>query len=117
MIYMGKDIDPKNVRMGRTDAQRFIDTLESLTKEEKRQMIEDLHRFQKDHAYAHRNMDELRKKYPDEYVAIYRRRVVDHDKDMTALFERLKFAYDIRHMAVEFVPKEKMHYIFSSYSI
>jgi hypothetical protein len=114
---MSKDIDPKNVRMGRDMPQRFLDTLSKLTKEERRQMIENWHRYQEDCEYYHRHIDELRKKYPDEIVAIYHRRVVDHDKDMTVLFERLKFAYDIRNMAIMFVPKKKMHYIFNSYSV
>jgi len=54
-----------------------------------------------------RRYDRLRKEYPNEYVAVNRNRVVDHDRDMLSLLQRLKSKHGkVDHFAIEFVTKE-----------
>lgn len=49
-----------------------------------------LRQFKKDGAWLQRHLARLRKKYQDEFVAVYRERVIAHDKDLRRLCSRLR---------------------------
>lgn len=56
--------------------------------------------------------EELRKKYPDEYVAIHENNVVGHDKDFDKLKRDLQQKFGmIDHIAVEFISAQKVQLI------
>jgi len=56
--------------------------------------------------------DELRAKYPNEYVAVHNKRVLDHDVDMFSLLERLKSKHKkTSYIAIEFVSEEDFELI------
>ncbi len=55
------------------------------------------------------NYQELQTKYPDEHIAVHGKAVIDHDKDITKLLERLKIHYwDFKHILIRFINKEKI---------
>lgn len=56
--------------------------------------------------------EELRKKYPDEYVAINKNSVVGHNKDLNKLREDLQKKFGvIDHIAIEFISAQKVQLI------
>jgi hypothetical protein len=48
------------------------------------------------------------KKFDGEFVAIYRQRVVDHDRELSALMKRVEAKYLVDRMFVDFVSSEKL---------
>jgi len=71
-----------------------------------------LRRFDRDLAWFQSHYDDLKKKYKGEYVAVKDRMVIDHDENLTALFDRLKEKReDISSLVVEFISEEKVEYI------
>ncbi len=74
---------------------------------------DDLATLAQDTVWLVNKYDELREQYPNEYVAAYKKRVIDHDKDMLALLERLKSKYNdnISRFAIEFVSAEDFELI------
>ena len=52
--------------------------------------------------------DELVEKFDEEFVAIYEQKVIDHDKDISALMERVRERYGSKHVFVDFVSREKL---------
>ena len=57
------------------------------------------------------NYSELLKRFDGEYVAIFGRRVVDHDKDLDKLVGRVEAKYPIEKVLVEFVTSEKLELV------
>lgn len=56
--------------------------------------------------------EELRRKYPDEYVAFHDDNVVGHDKDFEKLKAALQRKYGtIDHVAIEFISSKKVQLI------
>ena len=47
-------------------------------------------------------------KYDGEYVAVFERRVVDHDKDLGRLARRVKEKFPFEHALIKLVSKEKV---------
>jgi len=47
-------------------------------------------------------------KYDGEYVAVFERRVVDHDRSLSSLAKRVKKKFPFERILVEFVSKEKV---------
>jgi len=62
-------------------------------------------------AWFRSNYQELLKKFDGEYVAIFGRRVVAHDKDLDKLVKRVKAKYPIWKVLVEFVTSEKLRLV------
>ena len=59
-------------------------------------------------AWFKKNYQQLLKKFNGEYVAIYQRKVVDHDKDLSHLAKRVKANYPSNRVLVEYVTSEKI---------
>jgi len=85
----------------------------SMIMKEKGITSDDLATLAQDTVWLVNKYDELREQYPNEYVAAYKKRVIDHDRDMLALLERLKSKYNdnISRFAIEFVSAEDFELI------
>jgi len=46
--------------------------------------------------------------FDGEFVAIYKQSVIDHDKDLSALMERIKVKYPAEYVYIDFVTSEKL---------
>ena len=81
-----------------------------MTRERPKQKIE---RFTEDTKWVWKRYDDLKKQYPDEWVAVFKEKVVDHDSDLRRLMGRLdvKYPEDKGHIAVEFVTPKKIEMI------
>lgn len=69
--------------------------------------------FRKDTAWLEKNYEELKKKYPEEYVAVYQEGVVDHDPDLDRLLQRLEKKYPGKsnRVAVEYVTTKRIEMV------
>lgn len=82
------------------------------SKEERRRIPAQLRRLGNNTVWLIDHYDELRKRYPDEYVAVHQGKVLDHDKNIGKLLRRLEAKYkETTHMAIEFVSKKDFRLI------
>jgi len=59
-----------------------------------------------DFIYAHR--DELVKQYPDQWIAVYRKDIVGHHKDLLSLVRKLRASgVPLQHVALEMLSREQ----------
>jgi len=67
-----------------------------------------LRRFEEDTRWLEAHYEELRSKFKEEWIAIYGKEIIDHDKDLESLVERLKAKYpeDFRNFVIEFLTEE-----------
>ena len=72
-------------------------------------MAEKLSNFKENNRWIIDNYDELAGKFKDEWVAVMNLAVLDHDKDIKKLVERVKNKYvcDYKQIAVEFISVEE----------
>jgi hypothetical protein len=68
-----------------------------------------LKQFEKDTDWIFAKYSELANRYPEEYVAVYECKVVDHGNDLNRLMERLRTKYDdaATSMAIQYVSPRK----------
>lgn len=52
--------------------------------------------------------EELVEKFDGEFVAVHEQRVVDHDRDVSALMKRIEAKYSADRVFVDFVSSEKL---------
>ena len=62
----------------------------------------------KNWSWFREHYDELVEEFDGEFVAIYEQKVVDHDKEISSLMERIKKKYSLKQVLVDFVSKEKL---------
>ena len=62
-------------------------------------------------AWFEKNYQELLTMFDGEYVAIYKREAVDHDKDLDELMKRVEAKYPIENVLVEYVTREKLELV------
>lgn len=76
-------------------------------------MPDKLKKFKEDSKWLDENYDELSQKYEEEWVAVFNKQVVDHDKNIDRLLGRLEGNHpkEFRDMVIEFVTKEKLEMI------
>lgn len=76
-------------------------------------IIEKLSQFEEDMKWIDLSYEKLKQLYPDEWVAVLKKEVIDHDKDLNRLMGRLEVKYpkDCGHIAVKFIGKEKIELI------
>lgn len=55
-----------------------------------------------------KNYSKLVGKFDGEYVAVFERRVVDHDKDLGRLVRRVREKFPFDRVLVDFVSREKV---------
>ncbi len=83
-----------------------------MTKEE-RITFETLKSSEENSIWLHEHYNELKVKYPDEFVACFRKKVIAHHKDIKKLREILERKYpdDVRHISYQFVTPEKVELV------
>lgn len=62
----------------------------------------------KNWSWFKKHYDELVKRFDGEFVAIYERNVINHDKELSALMKRVKAKYPAQRVFVDFVSSEKL---------
>jgi len=68
--------------------------------------------FNKDFQWFLRSREELLLKYEDKWVAIYSKKVLDTDENLTALIKRLKAkGLQPEQILIQFLPKEPIEAI------
>ncbi len=71
-------------------------------------ILKQLRSFRESTSWITKNVQRLRSKYPDQYVAVYDRKVIGTDVDFDLLFKRLDGKYNMSHVAIEFIPSEEL---------
>ncbi|MEE9115279.1 MAG: DUF5678 domain-containing protein [Thermoplasmata archaeon] len=71
-------------------------------------ILKHLRTFRKSTSWITKNVQKLRSKYPDQYVAVYDRKVIGTDLDFDLLFKRLEGKYNMSHVVIEFIPSEEL---------
>ena len=82
--------------------------------ESKQQQLErELRQYEEDSNWLHQRFDELREKYPEQYVAVYRGRIVGNAETISALHAQIKkhCPAAFGHAATEFLPQENLQLI------
>jgi len=59
-------------------------------------------------SWFEKHYDDLVEKFDGEFVVVYKQRVIDHDKEMSALMKRIESRYPPDRVFVEFVSREKL---------
>lgn len=62
----------------------------------------------KNWSWFEKHYDELVKKFDGEFVAVHEKKVVDHDKELSALMKRIESKYPADRVFVDFVSSEKL---------
>ncbi|MGQ9782342.1 MAG: DUF5678 domain-containing protein [Nitrososphaeria archaeon] len=62
----------------------------------------------KNWSWFEKHYDELVKKFGGEFVAVHEKRVIDHDKELSALMKRIESKYPADCVFVDFVSSEKL---------
>lgn len=72
-----------------------------------------LRRYEQDSVWLHRRFDRLRKKYPDEFVAVFKRKIVAHAPTIAQLHAGIRrhSPEALGNAAVEFLPKDDLQLI------
>lgn len=79
----------------------------------KKALLEQLESFEEDMKWLSQHYEGLKQRYPDQYVAVLHRIVVDHDADLKKLMRRLEAKYPGRsgNIAVEYVAAKNVDLI------
>ena len=80
---------------------------------DEQEVLRGLRSFERDSRWIDKHHEELKCLYPDEWVACYEERIVEHDKKLEALVDRLwtKYPEERKHIAVEFIETEEIEMI------
>jgi len=74
--------------------------------------LEKLKQFKKDVEWFQNNYTKLKKSYKNQYAAIKDETLLDHDKDLNLLINRLKTKYeDTNSIVVEYINGKKEVYV------
>jgi len=73
------------------------------------QQVQTLEQFEQDSDWINAHYEELKRRYSEEYVAVYRGSVVAHHREMGTLMKELTQKYGERAtcLAVEFISSKK----------
>jgi hypothetical protein len=76
-------------------------------------VLEKLQNFQADSIWFDQHYEDLKKKYKEEWVAVFNKQVIDHGKNLKALLRRLSknYPHDSGDVVVEFVTLEEVNLI------
>jgi hypothetical protein len=68
-----------------------------------------LDHFEADTIWLDQHYDKFKKQYPDQFVAVYGKTLIDHGKNLDSLLRRLrkKYGNETGDIVVEFIPKEE----------
>jgi hypothetical protein len=76
---------------------------------DEQEILRGLRSFERDCRWIDKHNEELKQIYPDEWVACYEEKIVEHDIILEALVERLRKKYpkEKKDIAVEFIATEE----------
>jgi len=80
---------------------------------ENQAMVQQLEKFERDMDWLQRHYDDLAEKYPNEYVAVLDKDVVEHGRDLRRIMGWIEAKYPKEHnrVAVKFISPEKVELI------
>jgi hypothetical protein len=112
---LGKEKKPKIEKAKFETAKAKIE----LTKEDgkivmvKRDLVKELETFEGNLKWIDKHYDALKNKYPDQWVAVFKKRVVGNHKNLKNVIRKLKesFPQHYDHIAVEYVSTKKIELI------
>jgi len=80
---------------------------------DEQEFLRGLRSFERDSRWIDKHNEELKQIYPDEWVACYEERIVEHNASLEALVEKLRTKYpkEKKDIAVEFIAKEEIEMI------
>jgi hypothetical protein len=72
-------------------------------------LAQKLDQFEADAIWLDQHYDQLKEQYPDQFVAVYGKTVIDHGKNLDTLMRRLRKKYGKKtgDVVVEFIPIEE----------
>lgn len=73
--------------------------------------LEKLKNFNRDLMWFKANYSEIKSHYKGQYIAIKDEEIIDSDKDVMILFERLRKKYDTSSLVVEYINEHKAEYV------
>mgnify|MGYP007042429447 CR=1 FL=1 len=62
-------------------------------------------------SWFERNYDDLVKHFNREFVAVFEGKVVDHDRNLSKLVQRVRSSYPVEEVFVDYVSSEKLEFI------
>jgi hypothetical protein len=65
----------------------------------------------RNHVWFRAHYQRLSRSYDGQNVCVYKRRVVDHDRDLRSLMRRVRGRYPQEEVLVEFVSRKKLEFI------
>ena len=68
-------------------------------------------KYEVDAKWFEEHYEELVKLYDGEFVAVFGRRVVDHDKTLRKLMKRIETAFPAEEVFVEYVTSRKLQFV------
>ncbi|GEM_PF-1020348 len=73
-------------------------------------ILEKMRNFEADDIWFNQHYEELKKKYKEEWVAVYHKQVVDHGKNLKPLLQRLRKSHPDHagEIVIEFVTREEV---------
>lgn len=76
-------------------------------------LLQELQEFKRDNRWLEKHYDQLVKQYADQYVAVYREKVVDHDNNLQSLLKRLMKSYPdaADHIVVKYLTSQQFDMI------
>ena len=76
-------------------------------------LLNTLEEFQRDSRWLDGHYDKLKKRYAEEYVAVYQEKVIGHDADLDRLMARLEQSYPGKSgkIAVEYVSAKQVEMV------
>lgn len=77
------------------------------------EIAQELRGFEENMNWLNKHYEKLKRQYPDKYVAVFDKKVVDHDSDLNTLMRRLdtNYAKESNRIAVKYVTTKKIELI------
>lgn len=75
---------------------------------DEKSILKQLRGFHKSTSWISKNIVRMRTEFPDQYITVYNRKVIDADVDFDSLFNRLQSKYDMSQVTIEFIPSEEV---------
>lgn len=77
------------------------------------EIAQELREFEENMDWLNKHYEKLKKEYPENYVAVFNRKVVDHDSNLNTLMKRIETNYPGQDskIAVKYVTAKKIELI------
>jgi hypothetical protein len=66
---------------------------------------------EKNKEWYQKNYKKLIQKYDGQYIAIYKQKIIDYDKNLDNLLKRIEKKYPKEHVLIEFVTSQRLELI------